>query len=343
MMSTLILPAFLLACCFVLCAALIMLLLPMLRRHKVIDAPNERSSHSEPVVRGGGWAIGFTLIIAGMFIALWVGPCDNFIWLGLGFILLMITSACDDIKALSVKFRLFVQTVAVLCGLDALSLDPLQNQIFVPLWGEAVPGWIEYAILVVGWVWFINLFNFMDGLDGLASIGAITICLATILLICAAGLLLPHIVLLAAAIIGVIAAFLCWNWHPAKLFMGDTGSVPLGYMLGFLLIALAQAGLLFAALIPPLYFIADTTVTLIRRLARGEKFWHAHREFFFHQAQRQLKRHDQVVYAVIICHAALIGCSLLALKIGGWALISAAGAVAVLCGYFHKQGKLAAA
>jgi UDP-N-acetylmuramyl pentapeptide phosphotransferase/UDP-N-acetylglucosamine-1-phosphate transferase len=120
---------------------------------------------------------------------------------------------------------------------------------------------------------------------------------------------------------GAAIGFLVWNWSPARIFLGDVGSVPLGYVLGFLLLDVAVRGYWKIALILPLYFLADATITLARRLLRGERVWQAHREHFYQQAVRRGLGHAAVVKRVIAADLVLIGCS--------WAAENAWGAVAL--------------
>src|SRR6202034_2619980 len=109
----------------------------------------------------------------------------------------------------------------------------------------------------------------------------------------------PAIAASAAAIAAAALGFLVWNWAPARIFMGDVGSIPLGYALGYLLLEIARRGWWKAALILPLYFLADATLTLLRRLARGERVWQAHREHFYQRAVQRGLGHAAVVTRVI--------------------------------------------
>jgi UDP-N-acetylmuramyl pentapeptide phosphotransferase/UDP-N-acetylglucosamine-1-phosphate transferase len=170
---------------------------------------------------------------------------------------------------------------------------------------------LYFAAASLVWVWWINLFNFMDGIDGLAVSEAAAIC---------GGLLLFTVVgngadsataLLAAGIIGAAIGFLVWNWSPARIFLGDVGSVPLGYLSGFLLLDVASRGHWKIALILPLYFLADATITLFRRLLSGERVWEPHRQHFYQRAVRNGLGHAAVVKRVIAADLLLIGC--------GWA------------------------
>src|SRR5437763_457923 len=133
---------------------------------------------------------------------------------------------------------------------------------------------------------------------------------------------------LAAAIVAAAGGFLVWNWAPARIFLGDVGSVPLGYLLGFLLLDQAARGHWRLALILPLYFLADATITLLRRLARGERIWEAHREHFYQRAVQSGLGHAAVVRQVILADIVLIACGWLAEE--GWDIAGLAMAAAVV-------------
>jgi UDP-N-acetylmuramyl pentapeptide phosphotransferase/UDP-N-acetylglucosamine-1-phosphate transferase len=233
-----------------------------------------------------------------------------------GAVLLAAVSWLDDLRDLSPVVRLVAQAAAVAIGMLVLP-------------GPQDP--FRVALIVLVWIWWINLFNFMDGIDGLAGSEAAAI---------GAGLLLfaffgagvdPALRALAAALTGAAIGFLVWNWSPAKIFLGDVGSVPLGYVLGFLLLDLAVRGHWKIALILPLYFLADATITLARRLLRGERVWQAHREHFYQQAVRRGLGHAAVVKRVIAADLVLIGCGWAAEN--GWdavPLAASAATVAIL-------------
>jgi UDP-N-acetylmuramyl pentapeptide phosphotransferase/UDP-N-acetylglucosamine-1-phosphate transferase len=208
--------------------------------------------------------------------------------------------------------RLLVQFAAVALGIWALPH------------GAVFRGWLPPALDVIAaallWVWFVNLFNFMDGIDGIAGSEAAAISLGLVLV--AGGQ--PGIAVPAAAIAGAALGFLVWNWAPARVFLGDVGSVPLGYVLGFLLYQLALRGAWQAALILPAYFLADATITLVRRLARGERVWQAHREHFYQRAVQRGLGHDAVVLRVVVADIVLIGCAWAAVRGWGFAALAVA-------------------
>ena len=279
-------------------------LIPILRRRDMLDYPNERSSHFDPTPRGGGIAVTISILLA--WIALHkVGlVASSFVSIALGTSLLALVSWIDDLRGLSPGMRLVAQGAAVTIGILVL-----------PSTRSALEAWLGSTLFFVAaglvWVWWINLFNFMDGIDGLAVSEAAAICSGLLLFALVGDGADPAAALLAAGIIGAAIGFLVWNWSPARIFLGDVGSVPLGYLSGFLLLDLASRGRWKIALILPLYFLADATITLLRRLLAGERVWEPHRQHFYQQAVRNGLPHSAVVKRVIAANLLLIGC--------GWA------------------------
>ena len=289
-------------------------LIPILRRRDVLDRPNARSSHLAPTPRGGGIAVIAAVLLAWIALGKTGLVGSSVIDASLGAIILAVVSWIDDLRGLSPGVRLLAQAVAVMIGI--LALPEARNGLEAWLG----PALYEAAVGLV-WIWWINLFNFMDGIDGLAASEAAAI---------GAGLLLfasigegadPQTALLAAGLIGAAIGFLLWNWSPAHVFLGDVGSVPLGYLSGFLLLDLANRGRWKIALILPLYFIADATVTLLRRLLRGERIWEPHRQHFYQRAVRSGLGHAAVVKRVIAADLLLVLC--------GWAAENGSGSVSL--------------
>ena len=298
-------------------------LIPVLRRAAVIDRPNERSSHAVPTPRGGGIAPVGAILLAWMaLIAAGAGPAG--LWLVLaGAVLLAVVSWFDDIRGLSPAPRLFAQLAAVICGL----LASIPTGFVFQGW---LPAWLDIIAAALAWLWFVNLFNFMDGIDALAGSEATAI---------AAGLVLfasngigqePGLAALAGAVALAAVGFLVWNWAPARVFLGDVGSVPLGYLIGFLLLQTAARGHWKIALILPLYFLADATITLLRRLLHGERIWQAHRQHFYQRAALRGLDHAAVTTRVILANLLLIGCGWAAENGGGLYALAAAFAIVIV-------------
>lgn len=271
------------------------LVLKLLTRARVMDNPNERSNHVAPVPRGGGIAmIGVALVC--LFYA-------GIAWQILAAALLLgVVSFADDLRGMPVLVRFGTQFIAV-----GLAMQALHLRIF-PL---DIPQEAEWAFVALLWLWFINLTNFMDGIDGISAMQAI---------MQAVGIMLFHMFtsplpMWLAISAGIMAAtalgFLRYNIPPARIFMGDVGSVPLGFLMGFLLLTLASYGHWAAALLLPAYYLTDATLTLVKRGLRGEKVWRAHSEHAYQKAVRGGLSHGAVVMRITLLNLLLIGLALL--------------------------------
>ena len=318
--------------------------LAYLRHKAILDHPNDRSSHSIPTPRGGGWGVMLTLLPAWTLIAVTADDPLHALPILAGAVALMAVSWMDDRRGLGPAPRFLAQIAAVAAGLSALPGGALP--------GGALPGdglvfqgllpfWADRLVAAVGWLWFVNLFNFMDGIDGLAGSEAASIG-AGLALVASLGALDPALALYGLAAAGAALGFLMWNWHPAKLFMGDVGSVPLGFTLGWLLLVLAASGLWVAALLIPAYFLADATFTLLRRLAEGKKVWQAHREHFYQKATQRGRNHAQVVRLVLALNAALLLLAVASLALGWTVLPAGAAAVVLLLALLARPVRAAA-
>ncbi len=285
---------------------LIHLLRPMLIRFAMAH-PNPRSSHSVPTPQGAGLAVvGATLIcsIAAMQL-LAVGhsaAAPNIIAFGLAIVGLAAIGFVDDIAPLPLLSRLAVQTVACLGLLLALPVGARA----LPF----VPYPLEALISLVGLVWFVNLTNFMDGIDGMSVAGILPI-LAGISLL--AGWSDPAAAVdatIALALAGALIGFAPFNRHVAKVFLGDAGSLAIGGIAGWLLLSLSGRAQLIASLILGLYYLSDTTVTLLLRWFRGESLGQAHGEHFYQRGVARGLRVQQVV-----AHVWALNCALLLLAL----------------------------
>lgn len=298
---------------------------------RIMDVPTERSSHENPVPRGGGWAIMWVVLpvlgIAGVVF----GQSVEIAALLSGTAALMAISWMDDRYELPAFLRFAVHGAAVAVGLLALPQTDL-------VWQGILPWWADRAATLLLWLWFINLYNFMDGIDGLA--GSETILIGTGLALVSVAVGGPNLSGVAgAALAGSAAGFLTHNWRPARMFMGDVGSIPLGYILGFLLISLSMRGHWVAAAILPAYYLADATITLSRRLLRGEKIWKAHREHFYQKAAMGARRHDRVVLTITRYNLGLLVLALASLVAGPPMLILGAIVIAALLHALVRMAK----
>jgi UDP-N-acetylmuramyl pentapeptide phosphotransferase/UDP-N-acetylglucosamine-1-phosphate transferase len=322
--------SFLLA--FAFCATLI----PVFRRGFLVT-PGARSSHLIATPQGGGLVV-VPVAVAVAFAALAGGAGvrpDVFAWsLFAAITLLMALGGWDDLAPLNPGFRLLVQAAAAALALAATPIE---------LSGRAaiLPAPILFGGLLIGMLWFINLTNFMDGID-LMSVTQFVPAFATVYLILRelAGPA-QWVGLLCLASAGALLGFALLNRPRARLFLGDSGSLPLGLLGAIALIVVGEADGVVVALLPFLYYLADASLTLARRILAGEKFWQAHREHFYQRATRRGLSNWQVIARVAICNILLCG---LALLIAGRssgaqfaALALGAAAVAALLSDFVRK------
>ncbi|MDL1862092.1 glycosyltransferase family 4 protein [Betaproteobacteria bacterium PRO7] len=276
-----------------------------LRRYglqKLLDVPNERSSHAQPIPRGGGVAI--VLSFAAGALVLWArGAMPDRLMLALvaGGGLVAAVGFWDDHVNLSARLRLALHVVAAVIAVTLLG--PVQH---LPLAGATwlVPTWVAWPVSVVAVCWLLNLYNFMDGIDGIAAGEAVSVALAAALIAGLVGVSTPGLLLLAAA----AAGFLALNWPPARIFMGDAGSGFLGYVFGVYLLfsANTDARLVWVWVILLAVFWVDATITLARRAAAGQRWYAAHRTHAYQHAAVRLGRHRPVTLAVIAINALVL-------------------------------------
>lgn len=241
--------------------------------------PNDRSSHSNPTPQGGGIGVIGATIIAVIAVDLLApeaaGAPNRLASLFLPVIGLAGLGLFDDLRPLSTLPRIILQIALSVVVIAALPADLRVV--------SALPWWLERTFILIGCVWFINLVNFMDGIDWMtvAEVVPITAGLSVFGLL---GALPKDATFVASALLGATIGFAPFNRPIARLFLGDVGSLPVGLILSWLLVLLAANGHLAAALLLPLYYLADATITLVGRAARGEPVTQAHRRHFYQRA-----------------------------------------------------------
>ena len=264
--------------------------------HKsLLDIPNARSSHSIATPRGGGVAIVITHVLA-MMLLIWAGMLGmaEFAAMAGSGLLIAVIGFIDDHNHIAARWRLLGHFVAAGWGLFWLGgLAPLS------FLGMTLDFGVLGSVLATFYlVWILNLYNFMDGIDGIASVEALSVCGSAILLYLLTGH--SDLVWMPLAMVAAVAGFLFWNFPPARIFMGDAGSGFLGVSLGLLSLqaAWASPALFYSWLILLGVFIVDATVTLVRRLFRGDKVYEAHRSHAYQFASRRYGNHLPVTVAV---------------------------------------------
>lgn len=264
--------------------------------HALLDIPNQRSSHENPVPRGGGVAI----VIAYLFALVLLRVTGQigvpaFVSLTVGGSVVASVGLLDDFREVGVATRIMVHVAAAswavfwLGGLPTITAGVAEVSI----------GIAGYGVSVLLLVWLLNLYNFMDGIDGIAAAETLFVAGSAALLLSASGR--ADLALGLACLASAAVAFLYWNWPPARIFMGDVGSGFLGYTLGVLALVTASAGALsiWTWLILLGVFLADASVTLFTRFIRGEPWYMAHRSHAYQRASRRWGSHKKVTLAVL--------------------------------------------
>ncbi len=273
-------------------AALCWVYLRLARRLQILDQPNDRSSHRRATPHGGGAALMLALALGVALAPLWYGD-----WRGDLVTLLVIALALsvlgilDDLINLPMSLRLALYTLAsaLACW---LVLSPGAGQFLSPA---------VFLLAVVAVLWLLNLYNFMDGIDGIAAIQCFLACCGAALLswsVTGGGDYTLFCLLLAASQLG----FLFWNWPPARLFMGDAGSIPTGFLLGSLALMGQASGALPLScwLILLACFITDASWTLVWRIATGQRFFEAHRSHAYQQLAQRWNSHLAVDFLLLV-------------------------------------------
>ncbi len=259
----------------------------------LLDVPNERSSHVVPVARGGGVAIVLTFA-AGLFVPASLGLVDSRMLAAIagGGGLVALTGLLEDCRGVSVQRRVALHMLSAAWVLYWLGGIP-------PNLLPALPVVFVQVLAVLGIVWLINLYNFMDGIDGIAGVETVTVCISGVVLYAccvpeATAWILPALLMAAAS------GFLFWNFPAARVFLGDTGSGFLGFMMAVFCIEAANRdpALFWAWIILLGVFIADSGVTLLRRMLRRQRLYVAHRNHAYQFAARKAGRHAPVTLAV---------------------------------------------
>ena len=267
---------------------------------RLVQIPNHRSSHVQPTPNGGGLGIVVAGSLAGVGVVLFFGWALGGFVLGLG-ALLAAVGLRDDIQHLPARARFGVQ-VAVCAGL-LLVLGDFPRLTFSAGLEFQVVGWVLSGLLLLVGVWWINLFNFMDGIDGIAGAQAVFLLLGGAAL--SAGVnaetMSSPVWMLMLCFAAATVGFLLLNWPPAKIFMGDVGSTWLGFMLFALALLSVQACWLSYAtwLVLAAVFVADATVTLLTRLLRGERWYEAHRNHVYQKLARRWGGHRPVTLLAV--------------------------------------------
>jgi Fuc2NAc and GlcNAc transferase len=268
----------------------------------LLDHPNERSSHVNPTPKGGGLAVVVAFVAAGVVLA-WAGVVETRAAVAVlgGTAAISLLGWIDDHRYLPNRLRFAFHLLAGIWAMAWLRGLPVLH------FGrtEAHVGLFGWGLGVIGIVWAINLYNFMDGIDGLAAGEAASVGVAAAVLLWLVGA--PGLGALSLLLAAAAGGFLVWNWHPARIFMGDVGSAALGYAFGALAAASERAGAIPAVVWLLLLgvFFGDATLTVVRRLLRREPIFRAHRSHAYQRAPQAGLSHARVTATVLLLNGVL--------------------------------------
>lgn len=287
-------------------ALLVKYMIPWLIAKQQVDMPNHRTLHTGNIPRGGGLIVVLMAVVA----LLWASYTSYFPNVYLALLVLVSGWAtlgwCDDVYSLSTRLRLGVQ---LLLALAAIALIGWVDHLVVSASVSLALGWWGAPLTVLAMVWMVNLYNFMDGMDGMAASQAIVASTTFAFWFMAQGG--TELAVFAAVVAAASYGFLWHNWRPASVFMGDVGSIGLGAIFALLCVIghnrfgvpVLSSIMLFGV------FIADTTITLVLRLRRGEKLWQAHSSHFYQRLAHAGYAHSSIILTYI---GLMLVCSLAA-------------------------------
>ena len=271
----------------------------------IVDIPSKRRSHKQETPRGGGLSFIFIFSISlPIFEYMMRGTYSASMNILQIFLPISLISFWDDVSHVSVPVRLFMH---ILCALLAVMWLVHPSTIL----HYEIPMSLDLAIGAFALLTFLNVYNFLDGIDGITVSESIHLS-CTILLLCIFRYdIIPNvdiIIMIATIILGWSMGFIYFNWQPAQIFLGDVGSISIGFLIGvcLLIIASASAKLFAACVIAALYYVADGGMTILIRLVKGERIWEPHLQHFFQKAVRKGDSHKKVVKRIMKCNILLM-------------------------------------
>jgi Fuc2NAc and GlcNAc transferase len=285
-------------------------------RREIFDIPNERSSHTEPTLRGGGVIIVIICLFAFLILSIFSG--QQIIWSYLiGALIVSIVSLFDDVKTISPFWRFLCHSLAA--GMVIWQVQGF-DKLLIPFYGIVQAGFLGNIIAFLWIVWLINAYNFMDGIDGIAASQAVTAGIGWLLI----GVLynFDQIGLYGGVVAFSALGFLIHNWQPAKIFMGDVGSAFLGFTFAVFPLLnrerienpVLDGYLPWIAGFLVWFFVFDAVLTLIKRMLRGEKIWQAHREHIYQRLVIAGISHSTVTAIYTVCSGIITAGLIFALK-----------------------------
>lgn len=321
---------------FLLCLMLTRFLVEFFPKMGLVDRPDYRRLHKDTTPTGGGIAVVVSFIMGFILIDYKLYNFYYSEYIAIPIFILAFISFYDDIRDMPVSVRLL--THLGVAGFMAYELL-LPYQLFH---GEL--GFYEdLALACIALAGFCNIYNFMDGIDGITASESIHLSLTIIALCFLRYDVIIHsdlVLLIAALVLTCSIAFVIYNWHPAHIFIGDVGAISVGMLLGLclMLIAASSIKLFVSVIIASMYYLADGGLTILIRLIKGEKIWLPHTNHFFQQAIRKEIPRKKIVIEIIVCNYWLMLLAISALYYPFLSLILAIGLVTRIVLRFSERG-----
>jgi UDP-N-acetylmuramyl pentapeptide phosphotransferase/UDP-N-acetylglucosamine-1-phosphate transferase len=320
--------------CTILTALTTKFAIKLLTKYNVVDQPGNRRSHAKITPRGGGIAIFLVFIVSFIYLDYILTKSAYTPRLLPLLSLLALVSFYDDLMGTHALLRLVVH---LFVAGSALYNFLYPNTLFH---GE-LDLWLDFALATIGFAGFMNIYNFLDGIDGITSMQSIhlSISMITLTLIRSDVVYNPSLVIMISIItLACSIGFLIYNWSPASVFLGDVGSISLGFLIGLCVVLVAASGerLFVASAIASLYYVADGGGTLLIRTIKGEKVWLPHLNHFFQQAVKKGMSHREVTLKIAFCNIILLLLSVNSLFYPAICIIAAIFVVLCILIHFSK-------
>ena len=297
-------------------------LIKFLKTNKIVDVPNYRSNHEMVIPKGAGILL-IPILSTSVILYSYFGFIDRSPWILLSLLMLIacLFSFYDDIKNLSSAKKLIFQVVIVFLGISffdkQLSIFLSKNfQIGEMYFNQNIMKIVLCIFLSMLWMWVMNVFNFMDGIDGITSVQVIFFSIGIIVL-SLLEVIDRQYSYIGILLFSVFLGFLYWNISPSKIFIGDSGSIPIGFFIGSIIVSsfINEKGFISICLLV-IYYLSDSSITLIRRIVEKKNIFLAHSEHFYQKKIRNGFSHNYVLRYVFFVNILLLSFSILFTKLG---------------------------
>lgn len=294
-----------------------------LRQREAMLAPlRALKGHAAAKVPSGGGVTTVMALLIGLLVA------DAPYVVALSVLLLASVSLMDELIDVPGLVHVLIQFLAVLLPMELFS---------APLLGDFLPPWADRAVVALLWLWFINVFEFMDGIDGITPTEMIAIGMGLVFVVVADEKFPSPLSMYGLVVFAVASGFLWWNWYPSKIRLGEVGTVPIGFLMGYVLLLAIEQGYWAAAAILPAYYMADASLTMLYRALKGKRALAKHGDYYYRRATAKGRKADTVcryVFGLNLLLMLLATFSVINPEMAVWDVAVAYMAVFMVLGFF---------